>query len=62
MPKVTIEFTESEEDGRVSVTANFDPPILPGVELPITHRTALDVLRGTRLQPIMEAAIAAGAA
>lgn len=62
MAKVTIEFTESDVAGEVTVTAHFDPPVMPGEEMPITHRTAMASLKGTKLEPILRACLLANAA
>ena len=55
MPKVTVELTQ-DESGNVDATVTFDPPLLPDMELPPTHRAAMNVFKGTALEPAVRAA------
>ena len=59
MAKVTVELTD-DKSGNVDATVSFDPPLLPGMELPPAHAAALRIFRGTPLEPAVRAAAAAG--
>ena len=58
MAKVTVELTQ-DEAGNVDASVTFDPPLLPGMDLPATHKTALRVFKGTALEPAVRAAVLA---
>ena len=59
MATVTVELKD-DEAGSVDATVTFDPPLLPGMDLPPAHRTALRVFKGTALEPAIRAAALAG--
>lgn len=54
-PRVTVEFTMDGDDG-VDVNIKFDPPLLPGMELPLTHKLALGTFKGTKLESMLDSA------
>lgn len=60
MATVTVELRD-DAAGNVEATVTFDPPLLPGMNLPAAHRTALRIFRGTALEPAVRAATLAGA-
>lgn len=53
MATVTIELKE-DDTGSVKATVNFDPPLLPGMDLPATHKAALRIFKGTALEPVLD--------
>ena len=59
MATVIVELKD-DEAGKVDVMVTFDPPLLPGMNLPAAHKAALRIFKGTALEPATRAAALVG--
>lgn len=59
MAKVVVTITD-DENGNVEANVAFDPPLLPGMQVPAAHHAAFGIFKGTALEPAMRVAAGIG--